>query len=200
MKKIKSLFKRDYDGDRLVYDEVVDGCEWVLAGEGVATIKYDGSACAVFDDVVYKRYDRKKNGKTGLYKPPPKDWQPCQQPDDLTGHWPGWVPISDKPEDQWHYEGYLYTASLRFIDDGTYELVGPKIQANPYGLEMHELWKHGEEKIECPRDFEGIKSFLSSLKHEGIVFHHQDGRMCKIRRRDFGFEWPILSQTNQEGE
>lgn len=47
MKKIKSVFKRDYEGNRQVYDEVTPGCEWVLAGEGVATEKYDGSAMMI---------------------------------------------------------------------------------------------------------------------------------------------------------
>jgi len=37
MKKIPSLFQRNYDGDRLVRDEVVPGAEWVMAGEGTAT-------------------------------------------------------------------------------------------------------------------------------------------------------------------
>ena len=36
MKKTPSLFKRDYEGTRLVHDEVVEGSEWVLAGEGAA--------------------------------------------------------------------------------------------------------------------------------------------------------------------
>ena len=47
MKKIISLFQRNYDGDRLVRDEVVPGAEWVIAGEGVATEKYDGTSCMV---------------------------------------------------------------------------------------------------------------------------------------------------------
>ena len=25
---------------------------------------------------------------------------------------------------------------------------------------------------------------------EGIVWHHPDGRMVKIKRKDFGFKWP----------
>ena len=32
MKKIPSLFCRNYDGDRLVRDEIVPGSEWVAAG------------------------------------------------------------------------------------------------------------------------------------------------------------------------
>jgi len=34
MKKIISLSQRNYDGDRLVRDEVVPGAEWVIADEG----------------------------------------------------------------------------------------------------------------------------------------------------------------------
>lgn len=52
MKKIISLFVRNYDGDRLVRDEIVPGAEWVVAGEGVATVKFpfgmswaDGAPC-----------------------------------------------------------------------------------------------------------------------------------------------------------
>ena len=37
MKKTLSLFQRNYDGDRLVRDELVPGAEWVASGEGVAT-------------------------------------------------------------------------------------------------------------------------------------------------------------------
>ena len=36
MKKIISLFKRNYETDKLVRNEVVPGAEWVLQGEGTA--------------------------------------------------------------------------------------------------------------------------------------------------------------------
>ncbi len=49
MRKIKSLFKRDYEGNRNVYDEIVEGSEWVAMGEGKATKKYDGTCCMVND-------------------------------------------------------------------------------------------------------------------------------------------------------
>jgi hypothetical protein len=38
-----------------------------------------------------------------------------------------------------------------------------------------------------PRDFDGLRAFLDDWMHEGLVFHHEDGRMAKIRRVDFGF-------------
>ncbi len=60
MKKIPSLFKRDYgSGARLIYDEIVPGAEWAQAGEGVATRKIDGTSCLIRDGKLYKRYDAK---------------------------------------------------------------------------------------------------------------------------------------------
>ena len=102
MKKIPSLFKRDYgSGARLVYDEIVPGTEWAHAGEGVATRKIDGTSCLVRDGKLYKRYDAKA-GRT-----PPAGFEPAQdEADPVTGHWPGWLPVGDGPEDRWHREGY----------------------------------------------------------------------------------------------
>lgn len=80
MQKIISLFKRDYEVTRLVYDEVTPGAEWVINGEGVATRKWDGQAVKVENGVFYVRYDAKK-GRT-----PPEDFQPLgPQPDPVTG-------------------------------------------------------------------------------------------------------------------
>lgn len=63
MQKILSLYARNYDTDRRVRDEVVPGAEWVLAGEGVATRKWDGTSCLVRGGRLYRRYDAKK-GRT----------------------------------------------------------------------------------------------------------------------------------------
>ena len=52
MKKIPTLFKREFEGHNIVniLPEVTPGFEWVLAGEGDATVKWDGSCCAIIDD------------------------------------------------------------------------------------------------------------------------------------------------------
>lgn len=47
MQKIISLFCRNHETDRLVRDEIVPGAEWVAAGEGIATLKIDGTSCRV---------------------------------------------------------------------------------------------------------------------------------------------------------
>ncbi len=200
MQKIQSLFKRDYQGTRLIYDELVSGTEWVAAGEGVATLKVDGTSCMVHDGKLYKRYDRrlsdqavkrKKKGYDGPweltdYKAAPANWQAAEEnADPNTGHWPGWLPISDTPDDKWHQEAFDPSLS-----DGTYELVGPKVQRNLYNLQQHQLWRHGSETIESPRTFDELKEWFQNHVVEGVVWHHPDGRMVKIKRKDFGYKWP----------
>jgi hypothetical protein len=184
MNKIVSLFARNYDGDRLVRDEVVPGAEWVLAGEGRPTVKYDGTACMVRDGVLYKRYDR-KGGKSA-----PDGWVAAEDaPNEHTGHWPGWVPVGDGPDDQWHRQAFADPPDG--WQDGTYELLGPKVQGNPYTMGSHVLAPHGLDTLQDdPRTFDAIRDYLTAVPIEGIVWHHPDGRMVKIKARDFGLRWP----------
>ena len=78
MKKIISVWQRNRDGDRLVRDEVTLGAEWVLAGEGNATRKWDGTAVMVKGGLLFRRYNC-KGGKT-----PPEEFIPAQEPDVTT--------------------------------------------------------------------------------------------------------------------
>ena len=178
MKKIISLFARNYDGDKLVWDEVVPGAEWVLAGEGRPSLKWDGTCCLVRGGVLYKRYDAKAGKK------PPPDFEAAQEPDPVTGHWPGWVPVGDGPDDKWHRSATIPTR------DGTYELLGPKVQGNPENFPTHLLMPHGDaadfEAYGNPRTFADIRSFFGAHDMEGIVWRHDDGRMVKIKAKDFG--------------
>lgn len=185
MQKIISLYVRNYDGDRLVRDELVPGAEWVANGEGIATRKWDGTCCLVQDGKLFKRYDAKR-GKT-----PPNGFIPAQDPDLVTGHWPGWIQVGGGEEDKWHREGLENWYELMGhseLSDGTYELCGPKIQGNPEGLALHYLIKHGLHELpkSTPRSFDGLKEYLNSSRIEGIVWHHPDGRMVKIKGKDFG--------------
>ncbi|MEL6178507.1 MAG: DUF5565 family protein, partial [Myxococcota bacterium] len=183
MKKTPSLFKRDYAGTRLVHNEIVEGSAWVLAGEGQATLKVDGTCCKVERGRLFKRYDRKLNraasrrrrrGSRGPwrpddFKPALQTWAPCEPSPNLhTGHWPGWLPVGDGPEDRWHREAF----ENMHLDEGTYELVGPKIQGNPYDLDVHQLWPHGEVLNDVPRDFEGLRTWFAQHHVEGVVWHH----------------------------
>lgn len=183
MKKIISLFKRNYDTDYLVRDEVVEGAEWVIAGEGVATRKFDGTCCMFRAGQLYKRRELKAEQKA------PVNFEAATEQDPVTGKTQGWVPIGDGPEDEYHREALnrMDSVSDPTLDyDGTYELVGPKIQGNPDLYDEHILIRHGQDIIEnFPRDYEGIKLALKASSMEGVVFHHPDGRMVKIKRKDF---------------
>lgn len=228
MKKIISLFKRDYEGTRQIYNEIVPGAEWVVAGEGVATIKFDGTCCLIRDGKLYKRYDHKPDNWKAIQRaikyggnipspvmsPTPPGFEPAQEPDPITLHWPGWVPVGDGNDDKWHREAWYAMTEGHEADeaiaaafgdtadslDGAYELVGPKVQGNPYILKAHHLWRHGaltyrdfnrvQSVEDAPRDFNGLKAWLTDNIIEGIVWHHPDGRMVKIKRRDFGLPWP----------
>lgn len=183
MKKIPCIFQRDFSiRNSKVDPRVTPGCEWVLAGEGMATRKWDGSACLIRNGRLFKRYDAKPN------RTPPLGFEPCQDaPDPNSGHWPGWIPVSiNEPADKWHLEAL---ASYPNIPDGTYELIGPKIQGNPESVVCHMFMRHGEAIVGesyFERTFEGFKSFFAPpRKMEGLVFHHPDGRMAKIRMDDF---------------
>lgn len=179
MQKIISLFVRNYDGDRLVRDEIVPGAEWVIRGEGTATVKWDGTPCMIRNHRLFKRYDAKP-GRT-----PPPGFEQSGEVDPVTGRMQGWVPVGDGPEDKWHQEAY------RGEVDGAYELCGPKVQGNPYKFCDHVLIPHGQTFLsENPRTFEEIKNYLSMCAVEGLVWHHPDGRMVKIKARDFGIRWP----------
>ena len=78
------------------------------------------------------------------------------------------------------------------VEDGTYELVGPKIQGGAEGIGFFCLILHGESQvIDMPRTFADIRDVLQDMPIEGVVFHHDDGRMAKVKRKDFGFPWPL---------
>lgn len=184
MKKIPTLFERIYENDRVVgiTDKVTPGMEWVIDGEGIATEKIDGSCTAIIDGVFYKRYDAKKGKK------PPEGAIPCCDPDPVTGHWPHWVKVEDVPADKWFVNAYNNTPCKK---DGTYEAIGVHFRGNPYGLAYDILSPHGEIHIEVERSFDGIKKYLSEHEIEGIVFWKDGEPKCKIKRSDFGFQWPV---------
>lgn len=182
MKKISTLYKKNPDNLSLVINEVNPENEWVFTDEGVrSTRKYDGTACAIIGGRIYKRYDVKKGRQV------PDGAIPCQEPDLITGHWPHWVMCDPKePADK-----YFLQAFDRNYPDGTYELIGEKIQGNPEKLVGRRLEPHGGTDLDLTikiYDFESLRSYLTDVDIEGIVFHHPDGRMCKLRKSDFGIK------------
>lgn len=210
MKKIPTLFERVYENHKIVdiLPNVTKGMEWVLEGKGIATLKVDGSCCAIINGEFYKRYDAKRG------KQIPEGTIKCQEePDPITGHLPCWVKVDEnKQEDKWFMEAYKNAIDAGKIEttnsglasgriskhrefiypkmqDGTYEAIGVHFQGNPYNLRSDTIVKHGTITINVERTFDGIKKYLSDHYIEGIVFWLDGEPRCKIKRSDFGFEW-----------
>lgn len=191
MKKIPTLFEREYDGHRKVgiKPELSDpSLQWVLDGEGEATLKLDGACCAILDGKFYRRYDAKKG------KQPPEGAIPCCHPDPVTGHWPHWVRVDpNNPADKW-FDQARNSRYTTIFTDGTYEAVGKHFNGNPYNLDFDYLVPHGKQNVYVERDFESISEWLNTHESEGIVFWLNDEPVCKIKRTDFGYEWPIKKE------
>lgn len=220
MKKIPTLFKRVFSPDhktKTVLPEVTPGCEAVLEGRCIPTVKWDGACCAIINGEIYKRYDA-KIGKGGKQKQPPEGAIPCQpEPDPITGHWPHWVLCDpSNPADKYFLEAYRNFMAYPLMSrtpaqpynmkkmltsfDGTYEAIGPAWQSNPYGIARNTLYHHGDDFIGdlWLRDdgkpdtfaYDKIRGYLETHEIEGIVFWLDGQPLCKIKRSDFGFPWP----------
>ena len=191
MRKIPTLFQRVFEDHnvKITTDKITPGLEWVLNGEGKATLKFDGSCCAIINGEFYKRYDAKKGKK------PPEGAIPCCDPDPVTGHWPHWVKVDkNNPADKWFVAAFEYSKSYPTFPlvDGTYEAVGKHFNGNPYNVKHDRIVRHGNMVLDVvDRTFEGIRDYLEKNEIEGIVFWKDGEPQCKIKRSDFGFPWPV---------
>ncbi len=220
MKKIPTLFTRTEDG--LVRDDVDPRADKVVAGRCIATAKLDGSCCLYYGSALWKRrmvHVERPEGEGDIVQvvvlPAPDGAaevtemvKPVNLPegflaasdviwkDENAGVIPGWVPVGDGPEDQYHREA-LANRSSAPVDGGTFELCGPKVQGNPQKLVGHELIQHGTLRLmNAPTDFGGIKEFLNDFPdYEGIVWWFGDEPYAKVKRRDFGLDWPVKEAT-----
>lgn len=187
MRKIPTVFRRDPNDMSRVLSEVNSGCEWVLNGEGVATRKYDGTCVMLDDGGQWWARREVKSGKT-----PPENYIPVAT-DEITGKTMGWEPIRQSPFNKAHLDALQVNHGHEWTP-GTYELIGPKINDNPERLERHDLRMHRLAETYgttgVPRRFEDLKRLVLALNQygsgwEGVVFHHPDGRMAKLKARDF---------------
>jgi hypothetical protein len=186
VQKIPTLFVRDETvKGHPVIDQVKPECQWVLDGEGQATRKIDGANVAIINGQLHKRQ-----------KPADRDYDNAS-----------YVPCArENPADRHFYTAFDHAIVQGAHADGIYEVIGPKIQGGlespspqlvrigPFDYQSGRL-QLGHDKrldIDVPtRGFAGLLAYLREHPIEGIVFHHPDGRMCKIKRRDFGLPWPV---------
>ncbi len=203
MPKLESPFVREMiKGEYVVIDEVQEGYDWVFEDNAVLAVeKIDGTNVSlILEEGEIRQVWNRKN-----YVPP-------------------------FSFNKWHHfiiKGVLNSIAkgyLKEFEDGQHfgELVGPKINGNPYELQKH-LWipfkKYSRKRLayrswgKYPKTFESIskwfKDDLFSLFYakqhsvpysetplaEGIVFTHPDGRMAKLRRDMFS--WYVGERHNQ---
>jgi len=178
MKKMTTFFLKDPKDLGRVINEVNPDNMWAF--NAIATRKFDGTACAIIGGDLYKRYDAKKGREI------PHNAIACQEPDKITGHHPHWVKCSrTHRSNQYHFQAF---DAIENKEDGTYELYGEKVQSNPEKIKGHKLIRHGIEVLDIPEySFKSFKDYLTKHDIEGIVFH-LDGKMCKIRKGDFGIK------------
>ncbi len=192
MQKIRTIYIRDEANPKRVTDEIDPDCQWVFDGEGKATEKFDGSACLVRDGLLYRRLHL----RPGKDKPPGWIHWSFNDPSP-TGH--GWLPVTGCKSDAYHREAWASRAQFK---DGTYEVVGPKSNGNPHQLLEHTLWQHGlvtyADMPDKPVDGCQLEEwFVDHPPMEGIVWHHPDGRMAKIKAKDFGLRWPCIKHRGE---
>lgn len=176
MQKIPTLFVRDPDDLKRVTREVHSACQWVIDGQGEPTRKYDGTCMRLDDDGVWWARREVKPGK-----PVPAGFVAVQQ-DLTTGKIVGW-----EPAEQSAFAKFFTEARTGQEVPGTYELCGPKVNSNPEDYPGHTLVRHATADVlaDVPRDFDGLMTWLlDHPQYEGLVWHHPDGRMAKLKRRD----------------
>lgn len=202
MKKVNCVFVVDRVTG-MATRQVNEENKWVLDGQGIATIKHDGEACMVRNGALYRRWNRtlqkqfvklwKRDPKSFvwdeyMFKPIPEGAIACENnPAKITLHWPYWIPVLSGNENVFFNEAFCKKSTW---EDGTYELVGPKVLHNMYNLSSHELRRHGDCVVDIKDySFDGLRCFMEDLDSEGVVWHHPDGRMAKLRRDHFNLKW-----------
>lgn len=163
MRKIPTIFLRDYKLKCTpVTDEINPECQWVFDGEGIATRKIDGVNVKIEDGLAYIRI-----------KPSAFDYTEAEY-ELFTGD-----------------NKYLRSAiQSREIEDGIYEAYGEGIRGNAEKVEGYHMVRIDPVDMALsiqgvPRSYRGLMGYLSTHDIEGIVFHHRDGRMAKIKTKDF---------------
>lgn len=203
MPKIECPFiRKEINGDYIVTDEIDPDYKWVFEDDNVLAIeKLHGTNVSILiqDGVI-----------TGV-------WNRTER-----------IPFFNKGK-KWIIEGLLNSFEKGYMGDlldGQHfgELIGPKVNGNPYRLKEH-LWipfetfcqKHLRYKSwgKYPKDFKTISEWFEKDLIplyacmaqgeegrktgfvEGIVFTHQDGRMAKLRKDMFSWH---KGERHKEGE
>lgn len=192
MKKIPTLFVRNPENMKLVTQKVNPECSWLFDSSNAffSSIKKDGTNVSVLIHdgkctTVFKRRNPTREQKA-------------------LGDEPEYIFANrDDKGDQYIFAAVDATDFSSWPEgDYSCEALGPKIQGgiesnvpclypfswSPDLIDNDKLFKDGVIS------FDSIKDYLEKNEMEGIVFEEEvddNHRYAKIKRRDFGFEWPV---------
>ncbi len=183
MKKIQTIFDRNWDGDKTVNDkrnvnpEVLKFC--------MATEKLDGMNVRVtIRKGTAVRLEKRRNpDKMQKYKGITEPW---------------YTDTSISAEDKWLNDA-LANTDLSQLPDGEWsgEALGKNIQGNPLNLENNRIvfFSLNQAPVfeNVPTTWQELKGWLPAQKSkygnncgiEGIVWYHPNGEMFKIKTKDF---------------
>src|SRR3990167_4403175 len=185
MKKIKTIFERNWEGDKTVTDKFTDGVDSSILQHATATEKLDGMnvrvtiRCGTCVRLEKRRNPSKVQKHQGIIEP----W---------------YVDASSSAEDKWLNDAISNT-DLSLLPDGEWsgEALGKNIQGNPLNLENNHIvfFSLGQAPVleNAPTSYAELKEWLAVQKSkygndcgiEGIVWHGVDGEMYKIKTKDF---------------
>lgn len=186
MRKILTIFERDWEGNRKILPQLIVDFDFKSA---VATEKLDGMNIRVtVRNEKAVRVEKRRN--------PSK----IQKQNGIVHPWYVDAHESD-PQDKWIFDAVKNT-DLTEVPDGEWsaEAIGKNIQGNPLNLKKNQIfffsipfWRSRITLEDVPTDFDEIRVYLSTQKSkignnclmEGIVWHHPNGDMVKIKRKDF---------------
>ena len=185
MRKIKTIFDRDWTGNRSVINKYVDDFSPEMLKDAKATEKLDGTnvRVTVRNHTVVRIEKRRNPDKIQKHKGIEEPW---------------YIDASQFTEDKWINDAVANT-DFSTIPDGEWsgEIIGKNIQGNPLNLENNRVvfFSLGQAPVfeNVPTDYEGLKNWLPIQKSkygnncgiEGIIFHCPNGDMYKIKVKDF---------------
>jgi len=186
MKKIKTIFERNWEGDRKIIDKPLFKENDFI--EAIATEKLDGTNVKVtIRNHEAVRLEKRRN---------PNKIQKAK------GIEEPWYEDANEfnPSDKWIFDA-LKNTNLTKISDGEFngEAVGTKIQGNPLKLENNRIvfFTLGQVPIfdNVPITYQELKEWLpkqiskygNNCKIEGIVWHKNNIPFGKIKLKDFKY-------------
>jgi hypothetical protein len=198
MQKIKTIFDRDWDGNRGVINKYIEDLAAVVNGtpasflqkECFATEKVDGTNVRLtVRNGILVRLEKRRNPSKVQKKLGIKD---------------PWYVDADEygPEDKYIWDAARST-DLRYSLDGEWsgEAVGPKIQGNPLNLLHHTVVLFSNETLrqvhlafrDVPATFDELREWWPQQNSkvgndcgiEGIVWWYEGAPVYKIKCKDF---------------